>query len=190
MIDEAKVEATPCAYAVRNADGYWCGIWNTRATAEGVMARGQPSHGEQVVPLFEAPPAKVEGGEDVQKMIDDLRKMTPGKWPYHQAAALLESLSAQLAAANATIASLRKDLADPPPDVQEAVLQKLGIREELAACREVAAAWCGWSHLSNVAPIDAIERKLDEGWRANWRLLAVEKALEVDSPAIDAARKP
>lgn len=31
------------------ADGYWCGIWNDRATAELVLSKGNPMHGETLV---------------------------------------------------------------------------------------------------------------------------------------------
>lgn len=37
------------AYAVRNSQGYWTGIWNDRATAESV--RDQGIHGERAVTL-------------------------------------------------------------------------------------------------------------------------------------------
>lgn len=41
------------AYAVRNNEGYWVGIWNDRASADIVLSKGQPTHGERVVVLCE-----------------------------------------------------------------------------------------------------------------------------------------
>lgn len=48
----------PTAYAIRNNQGYWCGIWHDEATARSVLAKGQPSHGETIVPLYEHPAGK------------------------------------------------------------------------------------------------------------------------------------
>lgn len=39
----------PAAYAVRNNQGYWAGIWNDRKTAELVQTKGQPDHGEKII---------------------------------------------------------------------------------------------------------------------------------------------
>jgi len=44
---------TTAAYAVRNDQGYYVGIWNTREMAELGLAKGQPSHRERVVKLGE-----------------------------------------------------------------------------------------------------------------------------------------
>lgn len=41
--------AQKTAYAVRNNQGYWIGIWNDRETANQVRAKG--IHGERVVTL-------------------------------------------------------------------------------------------------------------------------------------------
>jgi len=41
----------PDAYALRNDQGYWVGLWSSRETAESAKAKGQPSHNEQVVAL-------------------------------------------------------------------------------------------------------------------------------------------
>lgn len=53
----AQPSREPDAYAVRNNEGYWCGIWNDRSIAEQVVAKGQPSHGEVIVELYAAPPS-------------------------------------------------------------------------------------------------------------------------------------
>lgn len=44
--------AQTTAWAVRNNEGYWIGIWNDRETAERVKGEGQPSHGQQVVEVI------------------------------------------------------------------------------------------------------------------------------------------
>lgn len=41
----------PDAYAVRNDQGFWSGIWNDRDTALHVINKGQPSHHEKLVAL-------------------------------------------------------------------------------------------------------------------------------------------
>lgn len=43
------------AWAVRNNQGYWVGIWNDKETAEKICAAGQPSHGQVVVPVMVLP---------------------------------------------------------------------------------------------------------------------------------------
>lgn len=40
------------AYAIRNDQGYWTGIWNTREMAEKILKRGQASHRECIVELY------------------------------------------------------------------------------------------------------------------------------------------
>jgi hypothetical protein len=42
----------PIAFGIINDQGYWVGIWNDRYAAELVLARGQPTHGERIVPLY------------------------------------------------------------------------------------------------------------------------------------------
>lgn len=49
---ERLVTAAPVAYAVRNDQGYWVGIWNTREEAERVRDKGVPSHDEIIVELY------------------------------------------------------------------------------------------------------------------------------------------
>lgn len=46
---DAERLAQKTAYGVRNSQGYWTGIWNSRASAE--LARGKGIHGERVVTL-------------------------------------------------------------------------------------------------------------------------------------------
>lgn len=41
----------PIAYAVRNDQGYWVGIFNNEETANFVAGKGQPSHNQYVTPL-------------------------------------------------------------------------------------------------------------------------------------------
>lgn len=48
--DAQRLQQTT-AFALRNDQGYWCGIWNDRATAEQIKAKGQPSHSERIVEL-------------------------------------------------------------------------------------------------------------------------------------------
>lgn len=48
--DAQRLQQTT-AFALRNDQGYWVGIWNDRATAEQIKAKGQPSHGERIVEL-------------------------------------------------------------------------------------------------------------------------------------------
>lgn len=47
---------TPDAWAVRNNEGFWVGIWNDREIAESIAKRGQPSHGECILPMMIAFP--------------------------------------------------------------------------------------------------------------------------------------
>jgi len=47
----ADAVVVPDAYAVRNDQGFWAGIWNDRETAESVKDKGQPAHKEQIVEL-------------------------------------------------------------------------------------------------------------------------------------------
>src|SRR5688572_29439692 len=54
--DEGEAHITqrqPLAYGVRNDQGFWVGVWTTREAADYVKSKGQPSHHEEVVPLYD-----------------------------------------------------------------------------------------------------------------------------------------
>ena len=53
-------ESSADAFAVRNDQGYWVGIWNDKAIAQSVVARSQPSHNEVIVPIKVLPPLPKE----------------------------------------------------------------------------------------------------------------------------------
>ena len=40
------------AYAIRNDQRYWAGIWNDKSIAELILAKGLTSHGEAIIPLY------------------------------------------------------------------------------------------------------------------------------------------
>ena len=46
-------ETAPTAFAIRNDQGYWPGIYNERAVAKAVLAKGTPSHHEKIIALYE-----------------------------------------------------------------------------------------------------------------------------------------
>jgi len=46
---------TPHGYAVENDQGFFVGIWKSRRIAEDMVRKGQPSHNERVVPLYQQP---------------------------------------------------------------------------------------------------------------------------------------
>ena len=50
---EARVREleTPTAFAVRNDQGYWVGIWNDREMAEHVLSKLPPSGNEAIIPV-------------------------------------------------------------------------------------------------------------------------------------------
>ena len=43
----------PYAYAVENDQGYIVGCWKDSSVAESVVAKGNPSHHERIVPLYD-----------------------------------------------------------------------------------------------------------------------------------------
>lgn len=55
----SPVGAQPIGYAVRMADGPFVGIWQDEATAKSVRDKQPPSHGDQVVPVYAAPPSAI-----------------------------------------------------------------------------------------------------------------------------------
>lgn len=53
---QEQPDMVPVAWAVRNEDGYWTGLWNSKEHAEAIRALGR--HNEIVVPLYAAPAAQ------------------------------------------------------------------------------------------------------------------------------------
>ncbi len=51
LIRLREITATPDAWAVRNNQGHWVGIWNDKELADKVAADGHHSHGQVVVPV-------------------------------------------------------------------------------------------------------------------------------------------
>ncbi|HZF19469.1 MAG TPA: hypothetical protein VE008_07160 [Burkholderiales bacterium] len=51
------MKTAPHGYAVENDQGYFVGIWKSQRIAEDMVAKGQPSHNERVVPLYRHPAA-------------------------------------------------------------------------------------------------------------------------------------
>lgn len=52
----ALLDSAPDAYAVRNDQGFYSGVWRDLETAQSVLAKGQPSHNEVIVPMLALPP--------------------------------------------------------------------------------------------------------------------------------------
>ena len=49
--ERARELETPTAFAVRNDQGYWVGVWNDREMAEHVISKLPPSGNEAIVPV-------------------------------------------------------------------------------------------------------------------------------------------
>lgn len=68
-------ETGPTAYAVRNDQGYWIGIWNDSKTAKEIVERGkkkgQAAHNEQVVPLVALPALRAHDAEVETKVLEE-----------------------------------------------------------------------------------------------------------------------
>jgi len=71
-------ERKPDAYAVKNDQGYYAGIWRDLETAKNVLSKGQPSHNEVIVPMIELAKFKENAGVYRTRIINAIHMLDAG----------------------------------------------------------------------------------------------------------------